>query len=150
MKTDRFIEDEIVVIAAANHDWALRRTTKIDAAQLAEIPLIRRERGSRTRRVVEDALKKSRLKLRDLRVVMELDSTEAIKSAVEANLGIGFVSRWGLTKEIELGSLAVVNIENLLIKRQFQFIYPRTPKLEGAAEIFHRFARRRRPALDKN
>lgn len=53
---------------------------------------------------------------------MELDSTEAIKSAVEANLGIGFVSRWGLTKEIEPGSFAVINIENLHIKRQFQFI----------------------------
>ena len=147
LKIDRFIEDEIVAVVAANHDWATTHPAKFDAARLAEMPLIMRERGSGTRRVVEDALKKAKIKLRDLRVVMELDSTEAIKSAVEANLGIGFVSRWGLGKEIELGSLVVINIENILIERQFQFIYPRTPRLEGAAEIFHRFACRRRPSL---
>ena len=36
---------------------------------------------------------------------MDLDSTETIKSAVEAGLGIGFVSRWAISKELELWRL---------------------------------------------
>ncbi|HRH46609.1 MAG TPA: selenium metabolism-associated LysR family transcriptional regulator [Pyrinomonadaceae bacterium] len=142
LKTERFIEDEIVVIAATNSDWS----AEIQLENLAELPLILREHGSGTRRVVENALKKGRLKLSELNVVMELDSTEAIKSAVEANLGIGFVSRWGIMREIELGILKVIKIENLEIKRQFQFIFPRTPRLEGVVEAFYRFARRNVPS----
>lgn len=147
LKTDRFIEDEIVVVVSANHEWALTELPKINIKELVEMPLIMREHGSGTRRVVENALKKGGLKLSELNIVMELDSTEAIKSAVEANLGIGFVSRWGLTREIELGTLKIIDLENLGIKRQFQFIYPRTPRLEGAAEIFYRFVRRQHPRI---
>lgn len=76
---------------------------------------------------------------------MELDSTEAIKSVVEANLGIGLVSRWGLTRELELGTLKIIKIDQLEIKRQFQFVYPRTPRLDATAESFYRFARRHLP-----
>lgn len=142
LKVERFIEDEIVVIVAANHEWAAGDPPKISLCELAGMPLILRESGSGTRRVVEDALKKGGLKLSALNIVMELDSTEAIKSAVETDLGIGFVSRWGLKHEIELGSLKIVRVDNLEIKRQFQFIYPRSPRLDSTAESFYRFARR--------
>ncbi len=145
LKTARFIEDEIVAVIAADHKLA--KNSKINFKQLAELPQIWREQGSGTRRVVEDALKHAKLKLRDFKIAMELDSTEAIKSAVEANLGIGFVSRWALSREIELGSLKIINIEKLQIKRQFNFVYPRTPQLERTAESFLRFALRRRPIL---
>ena len=145
LKTARFIEDEIVAIIAADHKLA--KNSQINFKQLAELPQIWREQGSGTRRVVEDALKHAKLKLRDFKIAMELDSTEAIKSAVEANLGIGFVSRWALSREIELGSLKIVSIEKLQIKRQFNFVYPRTPQLERTAESFLRFALRRRPIL---
>ena len=132
---------------AADHEFSAAKNSKISLEQLAEMPQIWREQGSGTRRVVENALKKAKLKLRDFNIVMELDSTEAIKSAVEAHLGIGFVSRWALSREIALGSLKIVGIEKLQIKRRFNFVYPRTPQLEHTAESFLRFALRRRPAL---
>lgn len=145
LKIERFIEDEIVVVVAANHEWALNQSKEIDLARLTDMSLIMRERGSGTRQVVENALKKAGVKLSELNIVMELDSTEAIKSVVEANLGIGFVSRWGLRREIELGTLKIIKIKNLEIKRQFQFIYPRTPRLAGAAKTFHRYTRQHQP-----
>ena len=67
--------------------------------------LLLRERGSGSRRVVERALKKAGLPLRSLRVAMELDSTEAIISGVEAELGVGFVSRCAVSKVLRLGSV---------------------------------------------
>ena len=55
--------------------------------------------------MVEAALKKADIQLKCFKSVMDLDSTEAIKSAVEAGLGIGFVSVWAIFKELELGAL---------------------------------------------
>ena len=81
------------------------RPARSTAAKIADAPLILRERGSGTRDVVERALRKAGLELKKLRVVMELDSTEAVKSAVRAGLGVGFVSEWALSREIALGML---------------------------------------------
>ena len=49
-------------------------------------PLLMREFGSGSRRVVEQALSKAGVKTKDLTISMELDSTEGLLSAVEAAL----------------------------------------------------------------
>jgi DNA-binding transcriptional LysR family regulator len=71
---------------------------------------------------------------------MELDSTEAIKSCVEAGLGIAFVSRWALRQSQSQG-LRVIRVDGLEINRNFQFICPHGPEPEGPAGAFMRFAR---------
>ena len=139
LKTEDFLEDEIVVVVAAGHPWVKRRQ-KATLADLASQPLVMREPGSGTRRVVEDALRKIGLAPRDLRVALELDSTEGIKSAVEAGLGVGLVSRWALRNKGPEG-VAVVPIEGLQISRMLQFVYPHGPELEGVAGAFLRLAR---------
>jgi DNA-binding transcriptional LysR family regulator len=78
------------------------------------------------------------------RVIMELDSTEAIKSAVEAGLGVGFVSRRAIHKEVKLDTLREAHITNLSIQRTFAIIYPRGPEPRGAAGVFLRFLREKR------
>jgi DNA-binding transcriptional LysR family regulator len=75
---------------------------------------------------------------------MELDSTEAIKSAVEAGLGVGFVSRRAIQKEIKLDTLREARITKLVIQRMFAIIYPRGPEPRGAAGVFLRFLREKR------
>jgi len=77
-------------------------------------------------------------------VVMELDSTEAIKSAVEAGLGVGFVSRRAIQKEIKLDTLREVQITKLRIQRNFAIIYARGPEPRGVAGVFLRFLREKR------
>jgi DNA-binding transcriptional LysR family regulator len=71
---------------------------------------------------------------------MELDSTEAIKSGVEAGLGVGFVSRWAL-REGQSSGLRSIRIAGLSIKRSFQFVYPQGPEPQGAAGVFLSVAR---------
>jgi LysR family transcriptional regulator, transcriptional activator of the cysJI operon len=61
-------------------------------------------------RVVETALEKTGFKLKSFKKVMELDSTEAIKSAVEAGLGVAFGSHWAISKELELSALKVAEV----------------------------------------
>jgi DNA-binding transcriptional LysR family regulator len=133
LKMDRFLDDEIVAIAHPEHEF-----TQVD---LQSAPLILRERGSGTRKVVEMALEKAGVDTGKLNLVMELDSSEAIKSAVEAGLGIGFVSQWALRKERQLGSVAILAMPKVRIRRQLNFLYAQGPEPDGITGSFLQFAR---------
>ena len=136
-----FVADEIVVIVPSKHEWVGQH---VEAEQLLKAPLILREKGSGTRRVVETALKAAGIQMKHTRTVMELDSTEAIKSAVEAGLGVGFVSRRAIQKELKLDTLREVHITKLSMQRTFAIIYPQGPEPRGAAGAFLRFLREKR------
>ncbi len=138
VKTEPFLEDELVLIASTAHEFAERKV--ISCSELATMPLLMRERGSGTRHVIEMALERQGVKRSSLRVVMELDSTEAIKSAVEAGLGLGFVSHWAMAKDLRLDtSFRIVNVEGLRIKRAFLVASVPGPEPPGLAIEFRRF-----------
>lgn len=139
VKTERLVQDEMVLIVSPSHAWA-RGGVAIAPAELAKVPLLLRERGSGSRRVVERALKKAGLPLRSLKVAMELDSTEAIISGVEAELGMGFVSRCAVTKVLRLATVKVVPVKGLEIVRDFSFARLAGAEATGAALAFQRFA----------
>ena len=111
----------------------------IPVRALTEVPLLMRERGSGSRHVVELALRRAGLRLRDLHIAMDLDSIVAIISAVEAGLGAGFVSEWAIQKELKLGTVRVVTIEGLELRRDMHLIRPFGPIPEGPAGAFERF-----------
>ncbi|NYF50336.1 LysR substrate-binding domain-containing protein [Tunturiibacter gelidoferens] len=140
VKTERMAQDEMVLIVSPNHPWALRKGRAIEGAELAKAPLLLRERGSGSRRVVERALKKMGLPLRSLQVAVELDSTESILSGVEAELGVGFVSLWALGKALRLGTVRVVAVKGLEMRRDFSFVRLAGAEITGAAAAFQRFA----------
>ena len=138
VKTEPFLKDELVLIVSTAHEWAERAS--ISSADLSTAQLMMRERGSGTRRVVEIALERQGIKRSSLNITMELDSTEAIKSAVEAGLGIGFISRWAIAKDLRLdSSFKIVEIEGLRIHRDFLLAYPSGPEPVGLAMRFRRF-----------
>ena len=132
--------DEIVVIVGKDHRFAASEAQPVSLAALAQEPLLFRELGSGTRRVVEDALRKAGLEPHALRIVMELDSTEAIKSGAEAGLGVGFVSL-GALRHSAVSGLCIVPVQGLKIERHFLFLYPHGPDPAGAAGVFLRVAR---------
>ena len=138
LKTERFLADEIAVIAAGSHEWAGQA---VCPAQLAQAKLILREDGSGTRRVVEAALRRAGARITKANLSMELDSTEAIKSAVEVGLGIGFAPYRAIQKELKLGSLAALAVQDLRIERHFSILYPHGPEPTGPTGAFLRFLR---------
>lgn len=133
--TELFMQDELVLIVPPDHE-----SDSMSRAELLASSLLMREHGSGSRRVVEIALEKNRLKLKSFKKVMNLDSTEAIKSAVEAGLGVGFVSRWAISKELELGALKVANVAGLAMARQFSLVSRTGPEPHGPAAAFRTFA----------
>ena len=146
LRKRRFLEDRMVLIVPRHHPWAALREIAIDS--LEEVPLLMREPGSGSRRVVELALKRSGLKLAELNIVMDLDSTEAIVSGVEAGLGVGFVSQWAIGKEVRLGTVRPVRVTGLEIVRDLTLIQPNGPSADGAAGAFERFALHEGDAAD--
>jgi DNA-binding transcriptional LysR family regulator len=138
VSTEPFLRDELVLIVPAAHPWAER--SAVASSEIGSIPLLMRERGSGTRRIIELALERSGAKRRSLDIVMELDSTEAIKTAVEAGLGAGFVSRWAIAKDLRLGSsFKIVEIRGLRIQRDFLMASVKGPELQGLAQAFRKF-----------
>jgi len=145
VRTEPFMEDELVLITppSCDSDHLARR-------QFLAASLLLREQGSGSRHVVELALEKAGFKLKDFKKVMELDSTEAIKSAVEAGLGIGFVSRWAIAKELELGTLRVAEVSRVRASRHFTLISRTGPELRGPAGALRTFALSRARLLSSN
>lgn len=138
VKTEPFLMDELVMVVPSSHEWAER--TDIVPGEISGAALLMRERGSGTRRVVEIELERHGVKRSSLQIVMELDSTEAIKSAVEAGLGVGFVSRWALAKDARLGTaLKIVAIDGLRMRRNFLVTFRSGLEPQGLPQEFRRF-----------
>jgi DNA-binding transcriptional LysR family regulator len=131
-----FMEDQMVLVVPAGHEWCGQ---EIDAQELRQAPLLMREFGSGSRRVVENALAKIGVKKKDVRTVMELDSTEGLLSAVEAGLGATFVSRWAVRNQLALHTLGIAQVKGLKLSRKFSFAYPAGPEPRGNAGAFRSF-----------
>lgn len=142
VRTEVFLEDELVLMAPPAHEWSERGF--VDPQELAQERLLMRERGSGTRRVVEIALQKSGIKAKQLNPAMEFDSTEAIITAVEAGLGVGFASLWSISKELQLGTLRAVPIRGVRIPRPLSVAYARGHEPQGIGLTFLEFVRSRR------
>ena len=100
LQVTRWRPDELVVFCAPEHAFATRQA--LTDADLVQAAWIVREPGSGTRQAFERAMHGI---LPDLKIVLELQHTEAIKSAVEAGLGVGCVSRVALAEAFRHGSL---------------------------------------------
>jgi len=142
--TEPFMDDELVLITPPNFE-----SDNLSRDQLLESTLLMREHGSGSRRVVETNLEKANFKLKSFKKVMDLDSTEAIKSAVEAGLGIGFVSRWAISKELELGALKIAEVKGLRVVRHYSLILRTGPEPQGPAGAFGNFALERARLLSE-
>jgi len=131
-----FMEDEMVLVVPACHEWAER---EIALADLRDAPLLMREFGSGSRRVVENALRRAGLAKKELKTRMELDSTEGLLSAVEAGLGVTFVSRWAVRSQMALGTLKLARVRGLRLVRMFSLAYPTGPEPTGSGGAFRLF-----------
>ncbi|HJQ66451.1 MAG TPA: LysR substrate-binding domain-containing protein, partial [Gemmatimonadales bacterium] len=83
-----WLQDELVLIAARGHPLARRR--RVNPTALRDESYIAREEGSSTRGVSEQYLAQMGITLTP---AMELGSTEAIREAVAAGLGVALISR---------------------------------------------------------
>jgi len=121
-----FLKDEIVLVCSSKNP--LSSKDEIRPENLKDVPLLLREPGSGTLEVIADALKQKGIKLADLKVEMQLGSTEAIKSYLQHSDCMAFVSLHAIYKELKSDVLKIIEIKKLPIHRQFYFITPQGPE----------------------
>ncbi len=115
LESEVFFEDELVAIAPAKHPFLKR--PDVTAREFCREPLILREPGSGTRAAIEQAFGRKKLKVEPL---LSLGSPEAIKGAVLGGMGLAIVSRLTIEAELERGTLGLVALKDLAIRRPLQ------------------------------
>jgi DNA-binding transcriptional LysR family regulator len=127
--------DELFLIASPAHPFAGRGS--IPPEDAAATSWVLYAPGSRTRALVQRAFEELGLKLNG---AMQLASTEAVKKAVEANLGVAMVSRYAVERELTLGELVRLPLDGLTIKRPIHALHRKDKRLTPLASRFFEFA----------
>ncbi|GAC1655674.1 MAG: LysR family transcriptional regulator [Mycobacterium sp.] len=123
--------DEMVLVVAPNH--SLARRAQVDAVELADVPLLRREMGSGTRALVDTALQRAGVSPPTL---MELGSPEALKQAVLLGVGVAWVPRLSIARELATRDLVQVRVAGLSVRRILSLVRRRDTSLVTVAKPF--------------
>jgi DNA-binding transcriptional LysR family regulator len=129
--------DSLVLVVGSGHRWARRKRIPIKA--LTGEPLIIREPGSGSRSALEKSLERSGTSLAALNITLELGSNAAIKDAVKRGLGVAFLSRLAVQRELGADELRAVTVGGLSLARHFYLVYHRRRPLSPAASAFLHF-----------
>ena len=111
-----FLSDEVVLVVPSDHPFAGK---EIEMRDLLDVQLVVQQEGAGVRTVVERELRAAGVRVRDLNIVAELGLQESAKSAVEAGLGVTFLSRLAVERELDEGRLATATVKGLEAGRLF-------------------------------
>jgi DNA-binding transcriptional LysR family regulator len=131
---ESFAPHPYVIVAPPAHHLAGRK--RISMAALMREGFVVRERGSDTWFSMEDAFGEH---LRELKVAMEIKSTETIKQAIIAGMGIGFLSAHTIGQEIRTGSLVVLPVQGFPLMLDWYVVHRRDKQLPPVARAFRQF-----------
>lgn len=129
-----YAEDELALVLPIFHPLAQKET--IQREDLYRLNFITLDAQSTIRKVIDQILVRSNIDPRLLKIEMELNSIEAIKNAVQSGLGVAFISVSAIEKELKLGALKRVAIENVVVKRTLSLILNPNRYRSKASEIF--------------
>ncbi len=120
LKYQKLVKDEMVVVVPSGHAWARRR--HVDAGELKKETFVLREPGSGTRITSLKAFEKLGMNVKELNIIAEMGSTEAVRQAVKAGIGIGILSRRAVKDDIAAGSLHGLRVRGLDLWREFYVV----------------------------
>ncbi len=109
--------DELPLVVYPGHPWDGRQRVRLE--ELGSVPFVSRERGSGTRAVMQQALESAGFSPSHLNIVSEMGSTEAVRQAVKAKVGVAILSLYAVIEEIERKTLIPLALDRLRITRPF-------------------------------
>ena len=126
-----WLKDELVLVSSPKHPLA-NLDGLIEPEILSNQTWIIREKGSGTRSTIEENLTENGISLKK---VQEIGHTEAIKRAVEVGMGISWLSKLSVERELSLGHLLVLN-PGFKMQRWFKIIsFPGRYQSEAVKKI---------------
>ena len=130
----KFTTDELTLVVPPHHPWCRRR--QVSPAELARQPLVQREAESGSRRCLERAMERVGIISGKLNVALELGSNEAIKSAVQAGLGVAVLSRKAVQNDLDGGKLFAVPVKDFPLVRDLYVVRDRRRVVPTPAQLF--------------
>lgn len=131
VKAEPFMQDEMIIIAPLTHPLAQLRTVKPDMLQ--DQVWIWRESGSGTRAYSDQLMANLQLNVAHFFI---FSSSQGIKEAVSAGLGIAMISKLTVRKELEAGDIKRINIQNRTFTRNLSIIQGNEGFHSNARELF--------------
>ena len=143
MLTDKqFAGDQLIVIAPIDSKLSLK---PMSLAELMNARWVTREKDSGTRIIFEEYLAARGLDPQKLNVVLEMGSTQAVKEAVKAGMGIAAISGLTVENAIKYGELSVIPLEEGVIERKFTMLYCKDRFQTCAVEKFISYVMEKTP-----
>ncbi len=128
-----FLPNPLIAIAAPEHPLAMRKNIKL--GELMAYDFLAREEGSGTRRSIEQFMSKHKFQLK---TKMIIESNEAIRHCVVANLGLSILSSHALSFGGDEG-IVKLNVEKMPIPSSWSFVWPNDKALSPIADVFLRY-----------
>jgi DNA-binding transcriptional LysR family regulator len=122
LQVENFIEDEVVLIISKSHSFVQNKKRKASKEDLYLLKFITLNANSTNYNFINNILIQNHIQTKQFNVIMELNSIEAIKTAVSLGLGAAFVSSLAIEKEVELKTIEIINIENIKLSRTLSII----------------------------
>ena len=136
LKIEQFVEDELNLIVSNSHPFAKKK--KIEKKDLYHLNFITLHSNSTIHKFVDNILKHNNIETNRLKTVLQLNSIEAIKTAVGLGLGAAFVSSSAIEKELKLKTIQILEIENIKITRTLFIISNSEYYKSKAFEFFYK------------
>ena len=125
------LEDRLILIVPPSHPFARKKV--LDPRKLEGQPIIMHEKGSASRNIVDEFIRKNNL---FVSITLELSNNEAIKRAVEQSLGLSLISENVVREEIERKKLKPIPLTDPTLKRKFYLIYHKDKYLSQPFQMF--------------
>jgi len=113
-----FVEDELIVVSPPN--FSKSRTLPLQ--EVLKFPMVLREEGSGTRKETEKFLASKGFSLENVPVTGIFGSTDAIKQAVKAGLGVSILSRSAVADELRHEILEEIKLDDMQMRRKFYIV----------------------------
>ncbi|HET6461544.1 MAG TPA: selenium metabolism-associated LysR family transcriptional regulator [Syntrophales bacterium] len=118
----RLWKDTLLVVVPASHELAKQKSVRL--GDFTKVPFIIREKGSGTRDLSEECLQKQLgMNLSAFNVICEMGSSEAIKEAILAGLGVSILSSFAIRREMAQGLLTALPVSNCHMDRYFYLVH---------------------------
>ncbi|WP_430814875.1 LysR substrate-binding domain-containing protein [Carboxylicivirga sp. RSCT41] len=131
-----FFSDAIIAVAGANSRFNKRQSYTL--SDIAEWPLVLREKGSGTLDHINRILKGKGIDTEHLNATIHLGSTEAIKGFVKNSDNVALLSDKAVKKELQQKDLIKLSIKNLEMNRDLRLAF-RQGHVSDAGQLFTDF-----------
>ncbi|WP_100408053.1 LysR family transcriptional regulator [Bacillus solitudinis] len=133
LKVEPFMEDEMIIIAPPHHP--LSNIERLKMEMIHNETWIWRESGSGTRAYSDQFISEFDIKVKHFFI---FSSSQGIKEAVAAGLGIAMISLWTVRKELNANEIKKLKISNRTFTRPFYVIQAKDSSLSKAQQLFLR------------